>query len=187
MGGAAAPGVRPGRVSVPALRRPLADRGGAHRGRELAWGARAARAREHVALHGRVALAAAREGVIAPAPRDRIPWARRLRTSRRPLPTASVLALVAPGLPSHRGQGARRLAALLSAAEGHRPCRALDFDLRGRGRGARQGERGKVGGGERAFGILTHFRKAPTVIAACALRPRRTRGAGDRGRGRGRA
>ena len=59
-------------VSVPALRRPPADRGGAHRGREHAWGARAARARERVARPGRVALAAARDGVIAPAPRDRL-------------------------------------------------------------------------------------------------------------------
>ncbi len=53
-----------------------ADRGGAHRGRARAWGARAAWARQRVALHGRVALAAARDGVIAPAPRDRIPSAR---------------------------------------------------------------------------------------------------------------
>ena len=60
---------------------------------------------ERVAIRGAVALAPAREGVIAPDPRDRTPLARRLRTARRPLPTASVLALVAPGLLLNEGKG----------------------------------------------------------------------------------
>src|SRR5206468_3868655 len=33
---------------------------------------------------------------------------------------------------SPRGQGSRRIAALLSTVKGHRPSRALDFALRGR-------------------------------------------------------
>lgn len=50
----------------------------------------------------------------------------RRRTSRRRLPPACVLARAAPGF-SRRGQGSRRLAALLSPAQGHRPSRALAF------------------------------------------------------------
>src|SRR5436309_10608964 len=45
--------------------------------------------------------------------------------------------------PSPRGQGSRRIAALLSPAKGHRPSRALDFALRGRDGGLRQGGKGE--------------------------------------------
>ena len=57
---------------------------------------------------------------------------------------------------SPRGPSSRRLAALLSAGEGHRPLlalpEALDFGRRG-DRGARRGQGGRVGDGERAFEV----------------------------------
>src|SRR2546426_7871320 len=60
---------------------------------------------------------------------------------------------------SPRGPSSRRLAALLSAVEGHRPLlalpEALDFGRRG-DRGARRGQGGRVGDGEGRF----EFRRA---------------------------
>src|SRR5437870_4326962 len=66
VGGAAAPGVRPGRLSVRALRRPPADRGGAHGGRASSCLARAAWVRDRLAIRGAVALAAATGSVADP-------------------------------------------------------------------------------------------------------------------------
>jgi Putative transposase len=54
-------------------------------------------------------------------------------------------------LASQRGQGCRRLAARLSPTEGHGPCRALDFALRGRDRGARQASEGESWRRRRGF------------------------------------
>jgi len=52
-------------------------------------------------------------------------------------------------------------ALLLSAAEGHRPCRALDFALRGCDRGARAGGKGgTVGGGGPGAGAVGRERES---------------------------
>src|SRR5437867_6539189 len=61
-----APGVRAGRLAVPALRRPPADRGGAHGGRASSGLARAAWVRDRLAIRGAVALAAATGSVAEP-------------------------------------------------------------------------------------------------------------------------
>jgi hypothetical protein len=128
VGGAAAPGLRPGRLSVPALRRPAADRWGPNRRREPAGLARAARVGDRLAIRGAVALAAATGSVAEHATRPGIhspdpDLARRL-------PPGFVLALAAPGF-FLRMHGSRQIAALLSTSEGHRPSRTLDFALRG--------------------------------------------------------
>src|SRR5713101_8350679 len=133
--------LRPGRLSVPALRRPPADRGGAHGARAPACLARAARVRDRLAIRGAVALAAATGRVAEPDSPSR----QSLAPDPGPLAVvclpSSFWRLRRPAS-SPRGQGSRRIAALLSPAKGHRPSRALDFALRGRDGGLRQGGQG---------------------------------------------
>jgi hypothetical protein len=82
----------------------------------------------HYQLRKAVLEAAVTLGVAARALLPAFP--RRIRTFRRCLPLVFVLALAAPGYFS-RGHSSRRIAALLSTAEGHRPSRTLAFTLRG--------------------------------------------------------
>ncbi len=77
-----------------------------------------------------------------------------------PLPTSSL-----------RGHASRRIAALLSTAEGHRPSRTLDFALRGTIVACGRGLGGEVGCSERALEFLCSPIARPTHSSGAATSP----------------
>jgi len=138
-------------------RGPAADRWGPHWRRAPACRARAAEARERVAVGRAVAVTAARGRGTEPDPRDRIPSTPGRRTSHYRPPAACRLTPPAPGLFLPEGSGGAALP-VLRLPDGHTPARPLTRMLGKSGRAILARGRGKgvnVGGREKVFGPLT--------------------------------